>query len=58
MAHRASPPRRDGVVLPRLSAQFKWHAPQAKFVMFEHSGHQPFNGENQQFIKTMEDFLK
>jgi len=50
--------RRDGVVLPRLSTQFKKYAPQAKFVMFEHSGHYPFIEENQQFIKTMEDFLK
>jgi pimeloyl-ACP methyl ester carboxylesterase len=32
----------DGVVLPRLSTQFKKYAPQAKFVMFEHSGHYPF----------------
>jgi proline iminopeptidase len=50
--------RRDGVVIPRLSTQFKKYAPQAKFVMFEHSGHYPFVEENQQFIKTIETFLK
>jgi len=50
--------RRDGVVLPRLSTHFKKYAPQAKFVMFEHSGHYPFIEENQEFLKTLEDFLK
>jgi proline iminopeptidase len=50
--------RRDGVVLPVFSTRFKKYAPQAKFVMFEHSGHYPFIEENAQFIKAMEDFLK
>jgi proline iminopeptidase len=50
--------RKDGVVLPRLSMQFKKYAPQAKFVMFERSGHYPFIEERPLFIKTMEDFLK
>jgi pimeloyl-ACP methyl ester carboxylesterase len=34
--------RHGGIVLPRLSSQFKKYAPQAKFVMFERSGHYPF----------------
>jgi len=50
--------RRDGVVLPRLSMQFKKYAPQAKFVMFENSGHYPFIEETLQFIKTMTNFLQ
>jgi len=50
--------RHDGVVLPRLTVQFKQYAPQAKFVMFEHSGHYPFIEEPSLFIKTVEDFLK
>lgn len=50
--------RRDGVVLPRLSTQFKKYAPQAKFVIFEHSGDYPFIEENPLFIETLKDFLK
>jgi proline iminopeptidase len=49
---------RDGIVLPRLSEKFKTYAPQAKFVMFEKSGHYPFIEENALFIKTLEGFLK
>jgi proline iminopeptidase len=50
--------RHDGVVLPSLTLQFKKYAPQAKFVMFEHSGHYPFIEEPALFLKTMGDFLK
>ena len=50
--------RHDGVVLPRLSMRFKKYAPQARFVMFERSGHYPFIEEAPLFLKTMEDFLK
>lgn len=50
--------RCDGVVLPRLSTQFKKYAPQAKFVMFEHSGHYPFVEEGPLFVQTLEGFLK
>jgi len=58
MARKVTKVQPAVVVLPRLSTQFKKYAPQAKFVMFERSGHYPFIEENQQFIKTMEDFLK
>jgi proline iminopeptidase len=50
--------RCDGVVLPRLSTQFKKYAPQARFVMFEHSGHYPFVEEGPLFVQTVEGFLK
>jgi len=50
--------RHDGIVLPSLTLQFKKYAPQAKFVMFEHSGHYPFIEESPLFINTLEDFLK
>lgn len=50
--------RHDGIVLPALSTQFRKYAPQARFVMFEHSGHYPFIEEAPVFLKTVEDFLK
>jgi proline iminopeptidase len=50
--------RHDGIVLPALTLQFKRYAPQAKFVMFEHSGHYPFVEEPSLFVKTVEGFLK
>jgi proline iminopeptidase len=50
--------RHDGIVLPSLTLPFKKYAPQAKFVMFEHSGHYPFIEEAPLFLKTVEEFLK
>jgi len=50
--------RHDGIVLPSLALQFKTYAPQAKLVMFEHSGHYPFIEEAPLFLKTVEEFLK
>ena len=50
--------RHDGIVLPSLTLQFKKYAPQAKVVMFEHSGHYPFIEESPLFLKAVEDFLK
>jgi proline iminopeptidase len=50
--------RFDRVALPRFSVQFKQYAPQAEFVMFEKSGHQPFVEEPDKYFKVLKDFLK
>jgi proline iminopeptidase len=50
--------RADGIVMPRLAERLRTCAPQAKFVMFEHSGHYPFIEEAPLFLKTVEEFLK
>lgn len=50
--------RKDGVVLPRLSTKFKKYAPQARFVMFERSGHFPFIEETAAYMKTLKEFLQ
>lgn len=49
--------RYDRVLYPSISLQYKTLAPQARFVMFEKSGHFPFIEETDQFMQTVEDFL-
>jgi proline iminopeptidase len=49
--------RADGVVLPRLARELQAAAPQAQFVMFEHSGHYPFIEEHGKVVRTIAAFL-
>ena len=50
--------RFDRVAIPRYSVQFKSFMPQAKFIMFEKSGHYPFIEEPELHTKILEDYLK
>ena len=49
--------RYDRVSLPRFAVQFKRYAPQAKFVMFEKSGHNPFIEETAKTMEVLREFL-
>ncbi len=49
--------RFDRIGLPRYSLQFKNYAPQARFVMFEKSGHYPFIEENAETVRILKEFL-
>lgn len=50
--------RYDRVALPRFEIQYKNYMPQAEFVMFEKSGHQPFAEETQKTMSIIKSFLK
>jgi proline iminopeptidase len=50
--------RFDRVAVPRFSEKFQEYCPQAKFVMFEKSGHLPFIEETREYFETVEEFLK
>ena len=50
--------RFDRVAIPKYSIQFKSFMPQAKFIMFEKSGHYPFIEEAELHTKILESFLK
>ena len=49
--------RYDRVITPRFTLQYKEYAPQARFVMFEKSGHNMFLEENPKMIVTLWKFL-
>jgi proline iminopeptidase len=49
--------RFDRVFPPRWSEQFKIYCPQAKFVMFEKSGHYPQIEENEHWAEVVNAFL-
>lgn len=49
--------RFDRVALPKFSVQFKEYAPQAAFVMFEKSGHEPFIEETEKYFNVLQEFL-
>jgi proline iminopeptidase len=46
------------VSVPRFAVKYKEYAHQAKFVMFEESGHYPFVEEPQKYFQVVSDFLK
>lgn len=50
--------RYDGVSTPEYNVQYQVFMPQAKFVMFEMSGHNPYLEEPEKFYKLMDEFLK
>ncbi len=49
--------RYDGVSTPEYNLQYKKFMPQAKFVMFEQSGHNPYLEEPEKFYNLFEDFF-
>jgi len=50
--------RFDRVAIPRFSIKYKEYAPQAKFVMFEKSGHNPYVEEKDKYFELLNDFLQ
>ena len=49
--------RYDRISDPRFAIKYKMYAPQAEFVMFEKSGHNPYVEEREKFFKVLNDFL-
>ncbi len=49
--------RYDGVSTPEWVVQYKKYMPQARFVMFEQSGHNPYLEEPEKFFELFEQFL-
>lgn len=50
--------RYDRVAVPWMQVKYKEYCPQAKFVMFERSGHNPQVEESEKEFKVIKDFLK
>jgi len=50
--------RYDGVSTPEYTLQYKKFMPQAEFVMFEQSGHNPYLEEPDKFYELFESFFK
>jgi len=50
--------RYDRVAVPAMMIKFKEYCPQAKFLMFEYSGHNPQVEEPQKLFDLLRDFLK
>lgn len=50
--------RYDRVAVPSMMVKYKEYCPQAKFVMFERSGHNPQEEEPQKLFSLLVDFLK
>jgi proline iminopeptidase len=49
--------RYDGVSTPEFNIQYKLFMPQATFVMFEESGHNPYLEEPEKFYKLFDEFI-
>lgn len=49
--------RYDGVSTPEFAIQYKQYMPQAKFVMFESSAHNPYLEEPEKFYTLFEEFM-
>ena len=49
--------RWDRLVAPRYSIKFKKYAPQARFVIFEKSGHFPYVEEPEEYFTLVREFL-
>jgi proline iminopeptidase len=50
--------RYDRISDPRFAVKYKMYAPQAEFVMFEKSGHNPYVEEHDRYFRILNDFLK
>ena len=50
--------RYDGVSTPEYAIQYRTYMPQAKFVMFEQSSHNPYLEEPDKFYSLFEEFFK
>lgn len=49
--------RYDRISDPSFAVMYKMYAPQAKFVMFEKSGHNPYVEEEDKYFKILNEFL-
>jgi proline iminopeptidase len=49
--------RYDRVAIPKWSVKFKEYAPQARFIMFEKSGHAPYIEETDKYFNLLNEFL-
>lgn len=49
--------RYDGVSTPQWNVQYKTYMPQAQFVIFEQSAHNPYLEEADKFYKLFEEFM-
>ena len=49
--------RFDRVAVPAMMVKYRTYCPQAKFVMFEKSGHNPQVEEPAKLFKIIEEFL-
>jgi len=49
--------RYDGVSTPEFAVQYKTYMPQARFVMFENSAHNPYLEEAEKFYNLFEEFF-
>jgi proline iminopeptidase len=50
--------RYDRVAVPWMSIKYKEYCPQAEFVMFEQSGHNPYIEEPSKTFELIRTFLK
>jgi proline iminopeptidase len=50
--------RYDGVSTPEFAVQYKIFMPQARFEMFENSGHNPYLEESEKFYVIFDDFFE
>ncbi len=50
--------RFDRISVPRFAVKYKDYAPQAKFVMFERSGHNPYMEQHDKYFRVVTNFLK
>jgi len=50
--------RYDGVSTPEFAVQYKTYMPQAQFVMFEKSAHNPYLEEPEKFYALMDEFFE
>jgi proline iminopeptidase len=50
--------RYDRVAVPRMMVEFKMYCPQAEFVMFEKSGHNPQVEEPSKLFSVIREFLR
>ncbi|MDZ7612755.1 MAG: alpha/beta hydrolase [Flavobacteriaceae bacterium] len=48
--------RYDGVSTPEYAMQYKHFMPQAQFIMFEQSGHNPYLEEPEKFLRPLKIF--
>jgi proline iminopeptidase len=50
--------RYDRVAVPAMMVQYKQYCPQAQFVMFERSGHNPQVEEPEKLFPLLDQFLR
>ena len=50
--------RYDRVAVPKMMVKYKEYCPQATFIMFEHSGHNPQVEEPAELFPLLKDFMK